>query len=179
MKSLGLLAVLLGCAASSWAETQRFPISLGATVETDTQRVKLTDQSLVTAPGNRLVLAIDMTTHVVAIEEWNAGLTARVDRDAVLSGTQAILENYRMAQLSGKKLMANLEMVDMDWDKDGELDHDGNLQLDAKLKINPQSGTITSLTATLLGVLNDPVNSGNGGENMLFRGKLRTTGAAF
>ncbi len=180
MKQLGLAAVVFAGAISSWAEPQRFPISLTATVETDAHRLRITDQSLVTTAGNRLVLYIDLETYVVAIEEWDASLVTRVDRDAILSGTQAMLENFRMAQLSGKKmLMANLEMVDMDWDEDGELDHDGNLQMSARLKVNGSTGALTSLTATLMGVLNDPVNSGNLGENMLFTGRLRTTGPAF
>ncbi|MCX7916150.1 MAG: hypothetical protein N3A53_07600, partial [Verrucomicrobiae bacterium] len=68
------------------------------------------------------------------MEEWNADFTRQVDRDPVLNGTQPLLENFRMAFIPGRspQLMANLEMVDLDWDGDGRADCDGNMQLMAR-----------------------------------------------
>jgi hypothetical protein len=178
----GLLFVLCGLVAvsgSAWAQPQRVPISVTGAVETDAGLTKITDQSLVSAPGNRLVLMIDLTTHVVAIEEWDAPLLAQVDRDPVLRGTQALLENFRMAVVGGRALAANLEMVDMDWDDDGADDHDGNLQLLAKITLDPATGALTKFSASLEGVLNDPVNSLNGAPNQVLRAKLKTTGPVF
>ncbi len=175
------LGVWLAGMASSEGEKIRFPIALTATVQTATNSVRVTDVTLVSAVGNRLVLAIDLEAGVVAIEEWNATLTQQVDRDAVLSGTQGLLENFRMAALLGRspQLQANLEMVDMDWDHDGVADADGNMQLIARLTLDRVTRAITRVNAQLLGVFNDPVNGMGGGEAKVLRGTLRTTGPAF
>ncbi len=179
MKKFVVVVLIFVSAGSSWAAKQRFPIALTATVQTDAGTTKITDQNLVKIPGDRLVLYVDLNAHLVGIEEWSADLSTQVDRDPTLSGTQSLLENYRMAVIAGKQLNANLEMVDMDWDSDGVPDHDGDLQLTAKLKTDRTSGAVTGISGTLIGVLNDPVNSGNGGADMLFNGKLKTTGPAF
>ncbi len=186
-KTMGMkwLAVVLGFmlagTVSSWASKVRFPIALSATVQTATNSVRVTDVTLVSTPGNRIVLAIDLEAGVVGIEEWNQTLTSQVDRDGILSGTQGLLENFRMAALLGRtpQLMANLEMVDMDWDHDGVADTDGNMQLIARLTLDRVTRVITRVTGQLIGALNDPVNGMGGGVPKVLRGTLRTTGPAF
>jgi hypothetical protein len=180
MKQWMVAVLLLASASVGWAVEKRFPIAIRGTVGSDTGRVSVSDADWVTAPSNHLVLMIDTETNVLAIEEWNSTFTAKVDRDSILSGTQSLMENFRMAYVGGEKpqLMSNLEMVDMDWDRDGVEDTDGNMQLVAKLKMDKTTGEILQVTAQMIGVLNDPIN-GAGGVAKVFKGKLRTTGPAF
>ena len=122
MKYLGVvLAALLFGASAGQAAQVRFRIALRGTVQTAQGVTTLTDQSLVSMSGNALVLMLDVDAGVVAIEEWNSSLTTEIDRDPVLSGTQALMENFRMATITGRgsQFMANLEMVDVDWNHDG------------------------------------------------------------
>ena len=178
MKHLILAVVALLATAQTWATEHRFPITLSGTVQTTTGNSSLTDQNLVSAPGNHLVMMIDLVAHAVAIEEWNAQLTAQVNRDPSLSGDQSLMENYRMAVVGTTKLtlMANLEMVAVDWNHDGTPDHDGSLQLVAQAATDKVTGAITKLSGTLIGVLNDSVNGVALTGDMQFRGKFATSG---
>jgi len=180
MKHLLVATLLLASAGLATAAPQRFPISLRGTVDRPAGKQAVTDQDWVSVPGNRLVLLVDTEKNIAAIEEWNADLTTQVDRDPVLAGKQALLENFRMAFVPGARtFMANLEMVDRDWDNDGTDDHDGNMQLIAKLSLDKTTGAITRLKAQLIGVFNDPVNGAPDGEAALFRGTISSTGSAF
>ena len=174
-------AVVLSSIAGSWAAEQRFVMTLRGTVETPTGKTILTESSLLTAPYNRFILVLDPVAQTVAIEEWGPGASGKIDRDPVLSGVQGLMENFRMAYFGGAKprFMANLEMVDMDWDRDGVEDTDGNMQMDAKLMVNRATGRITKVSANLIGVLNDPVNGAGRGTAKHFRGKITTVGAPF
>lgn len=71
--------------------------------------------------------------------------------------------------------MANLEMVDLDWDGDGRADCDGNMQLMARPTFDA-SGRITRLTAHLVGVFNDAINGVANVPPKVVRATLRNTG---
>lgn len=172
--ALGLIAV------SVQAEKIRFPISLRGTIQSATNSVVISDQSLVRTAGNRLVLMVDLQAGIVALEEWNSTLTRQVDRDPVLNGTQPLLENFRMALIPGRspQLMANLEMVDLDWDGDGQPDCDGNMQLIARVGFD-QTGRLARVNALLIGVFNDPINGAAGGLPKALRATIRNTAPPF
>jgi len=179
MKGMIALVGLVAIAVTASAQPERLPIAFKGKINTDAGSIRITDTDLVTSPGNRLVVMVDLATHVVAIEEWDASLTTQIDRDPVLRGTQALMENFRMAIVAGQLLNANLEMVDMDWDDDGADDHDGNLQLLAKIRLDPVTGNLTKVSASVVGVLNDPVNSFNGAPNQLLKAKIKASGPSF
>ncbi|MDW8344284.1 MAG: hypothetical protein RMM51_07310 [Verrucomicrobiae bacterium] len=174
-------AVGLGLTAAwTFAEEIRVPVSLRGVIQSPTNQVTITDQSWVSAPGNRLVLLIDLQAGIVALEEWNADLTRQVDRDPVLNGTQPLLENFRMAFIPGRspQLMANLEMVDLDWDGDGGADCDGNMQLMVRPTFDA-SGRVSRITAHLVGVFNDAINGVANVPPKIVRATLRNTGPQF
>ena len=76
MKCLIVVVATFIATTPAWAAEQRFPVNLSASIETEAGKTDITDQDLVTSPGNRLVLMVDTEDHIVAVEEWNATLTA-------------------------------------------------------------------------------------------------------
>lgn len=174
----GVALVLL--TATTNAERVRLPITLRGTIHSTTNQVVVTEQSLVSQPGNRLVLMVDSEAGVVAVEEWDATLARRVDRDPTLNGTQSLLENFRMAMIPGRspQLMANLEMVDLDWDGDGHADADGSMQLIARPTFDA-AGRLIRITGQLIGVFNDPINGVAGDLPRVLRALVRSAGPPF
>jgi hypothetical protein len=180
MKQVATIAALVVVLAwSAPAEVQRFPVIISGQVDSDGARVTVTDQSIVSTPGNRLVLVIDIAHRTVALQEWTADLKTQVDRDRVLGGVQSVMENFRMAVIAGTTMNANLEMVDMDWNDDGINDHDGNLMLTAKLKVDAATAAIAGISGSIVGVFNDRINGGTFAGDQLLKAKLKTAGPAF
>lgn len=183
LKWVGVAAVGTLLATGAYAEKQRLPISLSASLTTALGKTTVTDASLVLAPGNRLVIAIDLAANTVEIEEWNSNLTQQVDRSALLEGVQVLLGSIRCATvISGSKGLLNcdLEHDDKDWDNNNINDTDGDWSLVAKLKLDSEGTAIQGVSGKLTGVFNDPVNGVGGGVNILLtKGKLKSTGPVF
>jgi len=162
---------------------QRLPISLSLSLSSIAGKQTKTDVDLVSAPGNRLVIAIDLSANTVEIEEWNSSLTSQVDRSALLEGVQVLLGSIRVAAVvngSKAELNCDLEHDDKDWNNDNVNDTDGDWSLAAKIKLNEITLEILGVSGKLSGVYNDPVNGSGGGQNILIKkGKLKSTGPVF
>jgi len=162
---------------------QRLPVSLSASLVTAAGKQRVTDVNLVSAAGNRLVIAIDLSANTVEIEEWNGSLTTQIDRSALLEGVQVLLGSIRAAVVvTGKKGLLNcdLEHDDKDWDNNGSNDTDGDWSLVAKLKLDDVTSEILKVSGKLTGVWNDPVNGAGGGIDILLsKGKIKSTGPVF
>lgn len=193
-----LLSVLV---ADLQAQVQRVPVIISGIVQTGLKtKVKITDADLVSAVGNRLVVAVDLTNNTVAVEEWNSALSQAVTNRAPSSiNPAALLGSYQAGVLrddGGTKVLFNcdLESNTPDWDGEGFRDSAADLQLNAKGSTTT-NGVITKLSGKLYGVINDPLGdheghpSTNGYRNVsntllwqgnaLFKGKLKSTGPAF
>jgi hypothetical protein len=199
-----MTVLFIGPVLYGQSAVQRLPITLKGTQISQTYgepavTSTLGDASILSAPSNQLVIALNLDSNYLAIEEWDSTLTKKVDRSSLYPGTQAVVwataEYGSMAKAygsSGKLITftATLDSVDDDWDDDGTGEHYGSLTVVGTMQYDPAAtltsrddasvltGVVTSVRATLQGALNDLVAGEDTPELQLRKGRLRTTGAA-
>lgn len=174
---------------------QAIPIVLRADVMVPSVVLRQTTTNWLTASENQLVLVMDSSQSRFAIEEWNATLTAAVDRNPAMVGTQSVLlASKRVAMLTDPRrntitVAIDFETggtADIDWDNDGVADHVGSVSFVGTLTVNPSrvisdppgeytaTGAVTRVIGQWHGVLNDPMSATSGAPRILWRGEIRS-----
>jgi hypothetical protein len=168
-------------------ETQRLPLTITGKLYTDGTKSNVTTSYFLSSPDNRLVMMVDWANNRAQIEEWNASLTAPVDRQPSVTGTQEVVfASYVMAKVFNVKSNAvdfacDLETGDLgdpDWDDDGTNDVAAALSLLGKPRLTTNL-TIKSFTGILRGVLNDSQHGATNAPDRSFDGRVKSTGPAF
>ncbi len=202
-----VLMVYMVCLAALRVEAvkQRVPISIsGSEIAANSNgfyatRSRLVTSNFTSSVSNQLVMAVDLSQNTIEIEEWDAALSNRVDRQPLAGGTQSIVyASYVMSKVISARTntitfasdLENGDPTDSDWNNDGVSDHFGDLSIQGtfywdrnKILTNRQdssiviTGVITGVRATMQGVLNDPIAGSNGVNRVFTLGRASSTRA--
>jgi hypothetical protein len=198
--AVGLMVYLVLLAVARVdAVKQRIPIAITGSEVNQAGTVSLRTTNVTTSVSNQLVMAIDLAANTIEIEEWDAALSNRVDRQPA-GGTQSlVLASYIMAKTVNSRtntftFAADMETgdpVDVDWNNDGTNDTFAAISFLGTISYKPTgiltnrngtsfvTGVVTRVNARMMGVLNDSINSSNGVDRILRSGNLRSTKPAF
>ena len=171
MKKLCLLAAVFGIGAmlNARADTNAFQVTVKGTITRNTDKIKITNASLLTSPSNILVLVADSDNDDVELVEVNPATTNIVN---------SIMANDRSAFLDNGKFNSGLlangggpqgSVINF---PPGTPPFNGNLQMLGKATLT--GGGKLKASAKLEGVWNDPSFQPFDPEPAVFKGSIKT-----
>jgi|GEM_PF-6746181 len=182
-----ILAVYLVALAAmnSQAAKQRIPIVVKGGGITEAGKFTIDNSSIIASNGSQLVLALDFDNNTVDIEEWNASLTSKIQRNSVTNDEfkALVISSFRSARIVSAKSNSVVFACDLetgfpitrDWNKDGTNDTSADWQLLGKATLN-KSGVVTKVSGKIVGVMNDPVEGDSGVNAVLQKGTIKSIG---
>ena len=173
MKNLCVMVVaVLAVGASSWAQTNAFPVKMrgiitGPASPTTVAKFGVTEQGLLSAPTDHIVLVIDQTDHEIRL--WEV--------DANTNGVAELMNSRRLALLPDRSFSAGMRFDFVLPPQSGGNEVNGELQVTSK--ISAPHGVPQKLTAAVIGVFNDSVSGATNNADITLKGKLTPDGKAF
>jgi len=173
-KSFVIVSALAIAGASSWAQTNAFPVKLRGLVSFPASPVAVTklgvtEANLLSSPANHLVLVIDLTNHDLRVQEVDSGTNIVINPALMRARRFAILPDRSFS--AGMRFNFDLPPLF------GGVGVDGDLQITGKFALG--NGVPTKVTAGVIGVLNDFVAGVNTNGDIVLKGKLTPAGKPF
>lgn len=162
------LLIILGTVSQNWAQTNAFRVTLTGTITRDTDKIQITNASLLTSASNILACVVDRTGNTIDLVEVNPATT---------NVENFIMGSWGVAVLATGKFNADLEAYDDPYEgvtnfPAGTPVFNGDLQADGTISLVSNSG----IKAKLTGHWKDPTFNPTNQRAAVFKGQLKSTG---